>query len=605
MKQIKLVLSLLSVMTLAGCFNTNKGPHISSEINYDSDQTTEITDEGDENVYDSEYVDEDVDITPPSSYDEFSDGTLPDLENGHFYLRGNYDKIFIAAKKDRTVYVYMDGASINCITGIAFESDKAINLYLILLNNSVNSVVNDFLDENAFHVKGNVHILGSGTLNIESKQKNGLKASKNLYVVGEGLTLNVKGANHAITAQSITVKEATINVTSLEKDGIQVECDSKTTAFTKTEGFAYFVDAKITADTYGDGIQADTYVYISGGEFDITTHGVFVSYSADIMALYGLTRDDFKYVQSNGSFKRVAADEIRTLNSSYFALTNSVKGIKAGIIEYDSDKDDVDDVSVTTGDYEIYIAHTADIVINSTDDCIHANYGKVTLDSSNFEFNTYDDGAHADKDLIVNNSSIIINSSYEGLEGSNVYINGEDTNIVSVSEDDGINAASDTSGTHNIYINDGYLRVFANGDGVDANNSLYLRGGTVIVEGPGRMNGSLDAERIYFEGGIVFACSTSGMRENMTATQYSFLFQGNTMNPNTKISVVNSSNVAIFSYTLKQSCNQLIFSHPDLQGGETYTIFAGGSTLGTVTMSSKMVTVGAGGGGPGGGGWPR
>ena len=35
-------------------------------------------------------------------------------------------------------------------------------------------------------------------------------------------------------------------------------------------------------------------------------------------------------------------------------------------------------------------------------------------------------------------------------------------------------------------------------------------------------NGSLDADKIYFEGGIVFACSTSGMTEQMTASQNTF-----------------------------------------------------------------------------------
>ena len=136
-----------------------------------------------------------------------------------------------------------------------------------------------------------------------------------------------------------------------------------------------------------------------------------------------------------------------------YALANSAKGIKAGAIEYDSDGDDVDDVTVTTGDYDIFIAHTANITINSYDDCIHTNYGDVNLDSSNFVLETSDDGAHADYNLEVNNASIQINKSYEGLEGSAVTINGELTNIVSISQDDGINAASDLTSQHYIYIN--------------------------------------------------------------------------------------------------------------------------------------------------------
>ncbi|MCR5332634.1 MAG: carbohydrate-binding domain-containing protein, partial [Bacilli bacterium] len=313
---------------------------------------------------------------------------------------------------------------------------------------------------------------------------------------------------------------------------------------------------------------------------------------------------DFKYKASGSTYVRVATDEIRTLNSSYYALANSVKGIKAGAIEYDSDEDDIDDVTVTEGEYDIYIAHLAKVTINSTDDCIHTNYGTVTLDSSNLTLDTFDDGAHADYALTVNNASIIINSSYEGLEGANVTINGENTNIVSTSNDDGINAASDLVTSSSITINDGYVRVLASGDGIDANGELHLKGGTVIVEGPGSGNGSLDADKIYFEGGIVFACSTSGMTESMSATQNTFAYQGSTMSSGSLIAIVDSNDSVLFSYTLKQSCNQLIFSHESLTIGSSYKLKSGSSTISTISMSSSLTKVGISGGGGGGGNPP-
>ena len=321
------------------------------------------------------------------------------------------------------------------------------------------------------------------------------------------------------------------------------------------------------------------------------------------METYGLTTDDFKYVKSGDTYKRVAADEIHSLSSSYYALANSVKGIKAGALERDTNSDGVDEV--VDGQYDIYIAHLSTIKIDSTDDCIHTNYGDVNIYNSNLQLSTFDDGAHADKELVIEDASIQISNSYEGLEGMNVTINGENTNIVSNSEDDGINAASDLSGTNTITINDGYLRVFANGDGLDANTALYLKGGTVIVEGPGRNNGSLDADSIYFQGGIVFACSSNGMTERMTATQNTFVYQGSsTMSSGSKISIVNSDNNAIFSYTLKQSCNQLIFSHAELQVGSSYRIVSGSTTVSTISMTSSLTKVGNSGGGPGGGpGW--
>lgn len=612
MKKRHLLLTLAATFLLAGCtLNTNSsaGEEITNIVdnnNHDTDVTDDVTDDGDDNEFDNVETTEE-NIEAPSSYTELKGETIS--EAGEYYLKGDYSSINITAKKGTELYIFLDGVNINSSSGIAFGSEKQVILHLVLLNGSSNTIVNDFEDTNAFHVKGNVYISGNGTLNITSKQKNGLKVSKDLFVY-EGVTLNVIGYNHAIAARSLTTNGATINVTSQTKDGIQLECDSDVTEYTSEQGFAYLVDTKVTADTYGDGIQADTFVYISGGEYNITTHGEFVSYSSTNMSEYNLSTDDFKYVKSGNTYKRVAKDEIRSLNSSYYALKNSVKGIKAGAIELDTDNDDVDDVTITTGDYRIYIAHLAKLNINSTDDCIHTNYGDVTIENANLELETYDDGLHADYDLLINNASINITNSYEGLEGANVTVNGENTNIVSVSQDDGINAASDLVSTNIIKINDGYIRVFASGDGLDANTALYLNGGTVIVEGPGSGNGSLDAKQIYFNGGAILACSTSGMTERISAKQNTFVWQGSTISSGSKISVVDSNNNALFSYTLKQSCNQIVFSHPDLALNQSYKIVSGSTVLATITMSSSLVTSGNGNqgntgghGGPGGPGW--
>lgn len=249
-------------------------------------------------------------------------------------------------------------------------------------------------------------------------------------------------------------------------------------------------------------------------------------------------------------------------------------------------------------------AHLADIKIDSTDDCIHTNYGAAVVENANLELATYDDGIHADYDLTIDNASIAITKSYEGLEGANVTVKGSGTNIVAVSQDDGINAASDLVTTNNITIEDGYVRVYASGDGLDANGALTLNGGTVIVEGPGSGNGSLDADQIVFKGGIVFACSTSGMTERMTANQYTFSWQGSSIAAGKKVSILDSDDNALFSYTMKQSANQIVFSHPDMASGATYRIAVDGSVLASITMTSKMVTSGTNQGGPGGGGRP-
>lgn len=605
MKKINVLLVLSAALLLTGCLsrggrtnssnsNTNSivtnSDSLSGDNNLDTDITEDVTEDGDDNDFDNVEIGEES-VEAPDSYDSFSDNTISAA--GNYYLKGNYSAISITAAKNSIVYVFLDGATISSSEGVAFGSKNAITLHLVLLSNSENTITNDFLDTNAFHIKGTVLISGSGTLNLESKQKSGLKVSKDLYIY-PGVTINSKGNAHAITARSITSKGATLNVTSETKDGLQAEVDSDVTAFTSSQGFIHLVDTNVTADTYGDGIQADTYVYISGGTHNITTHGEFVPYSSENMTTYELETDDFKYIKSGQDYKRVAKDEIRNLSSAYYALKTSVKGIKAGAIEVDG--------SDVSGDYEIYIAHLATVNISSYDDCVHANLGDVTIDSANLELSTYDDGLHADYNLVVNNASIGVSKSYEGLEGANVTINGENTNLVLNSSDDGINAASDLVSSTTLTVNAGYLRVYASGDGLDANTALNLNGGTVIVEGPGSGNGSLDADQINFNGGIIMAYSTSGMTERMSAKQYTFLYQGSNIAYGTLVGVVDSSGNTLYSYTLKQSCNQIIFSHPNMALNQTYKLMAGSNVLASITMTSTLVTSGTSSGGPGGGG---
>ena len=606
MKKKLLFVPLAVSFLLAACSLNNHGDDTTgtnveniSEFTTENDPVQEVSDSGTANEYDENPFVEET-ITTPTEFDGENVETISTA--GEYHFSGEVSPIKITAKKNSVIYLFFNGVTISNDAGIALASENKVVVYLVLEDGSVNTITNDYEDTNAVHIKGDLHILGNGTLNIESKQKNGLKTSKDLYITGEQLTLNVIGANHAIAARSLVANDATINVVAKGKDGVQLEVDSDATEFTTEQGYAKLTNVKFTADTKGDGIQANTFAYISGGTYNITTHGEFVSYSTDNVKAYELETDDFKFIKSGDTYKRVAKDEIRSLNSSYYALAQSVKGIKISEIEV-TDESDVT-TSITNGDYDIYIAHGAKITINSTDDCIHSNYGDVSIVESNLYLTTYDDGVHADYNLDVTNSHIEVTKSYEGLEGAVVTIDGENSNLVIYASDDGVNAASDYSNINNIYIKNGYTRVYASGDGLDANTGLYLQGGTVVVEGPGSGNGSLDAEKVYFQGGIVFACSTNGMRESMTATQNAFVYQGSTLSAGSFISIVDTSGNPLYEYSLKQSCSQLIFSHPSLALNGTYKIMNGSTVVATINQTSALTTVGSSSGGQPGGGQP-
>ena len=595
---------------LFSCNNPSEGEKDPSIIHdddddHDEDPVEEITEDEEEKEVDEDLKNislKEKEIEVPSVFDEFSNNELS-KDGGKYYLTGEYSTIKITAKKGSILYVFLDDVSIDAVDSIAFSSEKQVELHLILLNDSTNMITNTSstdIEYNAFHVKGDVYISGSGTLSVTSASKNSIKVSKNLYVL-DGVTINANAQNHSISAQSVSIYNANL-ILIANKDGINVETDGEISEFTTEQGYIRVENSNLNIICYGDGLQASTFVEISGGEINISCIGNFIGYSSELISSGEYSKDDFKFKKNGSKYTRVATDEIRSLSSSYYALEQSCKGIKVSGVEYKDESGNT--YEVTSGDYDISIGHLATLNITSSDDCIHTNYGDVNLSSSNFTLESNDDGVHADYDLNVKNCSIVINDSYEGLEGANVTIDGENTNIFTNSSDDGINAASSYGTSHNIYINDGYIRVYASGDGLDANTSLNLNGGTVIVEGPGSNNGSLDAERVNINGGLIFACSTNGMQEKTTAKQNAFVYQGSSFASDSNITITDESKNSLFSYTLKQSCNQIIFSSSKLEIGSKYNIYKNDVLVTTISMTSSYTKVG-GQSGPGGGGGDR
>lgn len=593
------ILSLIFVsLLLASCGTTKRRVKRNSSAEHDSDPITNITsDETSQTAEDQEHQqtidDEQSHDVPAEDERETVEGTEISTA-GNYTLKGNYDKVEITAPSGSEVYIYLDGATINSSAGVALSNTKkGIIVHLVVINGSTNSIINDFAGENALHIKGNLFISGNGTLNVESKQKSAIKVSETLTI--SGVTINATSSKHAITAETLVASGCTLNCSATDGDGIQTEYEAET--YSSTKGYVYLKDVNLTINGKGDGIQASTYIDIYGGTINVSLTGTFVPYSQK--DTYELTDDDYKW---NSQYKRIASDS-HTSYSSRYALTSSVKALKAGPIENSAGED------VTSGDYAITLRGLSTITLNSTDDAVHSNYGKVSIESVNLTITTSDDAIHADYNTIINNASIVVNDSYEGIEGQNVTIDGENTNIVVNSQDDGINAASDYGTSYVCTINNGYVRCKAGGDGLDANTTLNINGGTVIVEGPGSGNGSLDADRININGGIVFACSNNGMLENMTATQPTFIYSGSSQAANSLISVTDAANDdnALFTYTLKLSCTQIIFSSPGMSVGKTYTIFNGETEVVDINMTSSLTKVGSSGGGqgggPGGGGW--
>ena len=506
---------------------------------------------------------------------------------GSYILTGAYAGITVSVGNGETVHLFLNNATISGGAGIAISNtNKKSTLIITACENTENEVASKGDDANAIHVKGTLKINGTGTINVSAK-KNGIKVSKGLSIADS--TINLTVGNHALSARFIETENAKINVLSAGKDALNAECDDETQEFTLDEGYVSLKSSKVFASVSGDGIQADTFVYITGGNVDIETAATFVSYGAESMAAYDLSEDDFSYIKSGDTYKKT--DDVATKGARY-AMIQSAKGIKCGEIKYEIDGTEY---AVTENSNYFIVIDGARVKINSSDDAIHTNSGNVLIKGGTLDLTTLDDGIHADELVKIDGGEITVNGSYEGIEGAYVEIGGG--TIYITASDDGINAASDDESVNeHIIISGGTITVDASGDGLDSNGTIYVSGGTLIVYGPttGADTG-LDADGgILIDGGNVFVASSKEMLEIPASNSKSnvLVYGANTVQAGSEIILTNEDGGEMVRITLKKQAQAIILSTPELATNGTYSLYADENLLASFSVTGTITAIG-------------
>lgn len=506
---------------------------------------------------------------------------------GSYILTGAYAGITVSVGNGETAHLFLNDATISGGAGIAISNtNKNSTLIITACENTENEVASKGDDANAIHVKGTLKINGTGTIKVSAK-KNGIKVSKGLSIADS--TINLTAGNHALSARFIEAENAKINVLSAGKDALNAKCDNETQEFTLDEGYVSLKSSKVYASVSGDGIQADTFVYITGGSVDIETAATFESYGAESMATYDLAEDDFRYIKSGDTYKKI--DDVASKGARY-AMIQSAKGIKCGEIKYEIDGTEY---AVTKNSNYFIVIDGARVKINSSDDAIHTNSGNVLIKGGALDLTTLDDGIHADELVKIDGGEITVNGAYEGIEGAYVEIGGG--TIYITASDDGINAASDDESVNeHIIISGGTITVDALGDGLDSNGTIYVSGGTLIVYGPttGADTG-LDADGgILIDGGNVFVASSKEMLEIPASNSKSnvLVYGVNTVQAGSEIILTNADGGEMVRITLKKQAQAIILSTPELATNGTYSLYADENLFASFSVTETITAIG-------------
>lgn len=431
---------------------------------------------------------------------------------------------------------------------------------------------------------------------------------------------------------------------SLILNGVTISSSTSAPIYAQSAAAVTVILAEGSENSLSD---AATYVYASAEEdepdaalfsnVDLTIEG---SGSLTVTANYadGISTDDDLIISGSPVITVNAVDDAIRGNDSI--------DISGGVFALNSTEGD--GLKSSNEEASLILINGGSYVINAGDDGVQSDFD-FTMNAGELVITAVGDGIHSEYNLTINDGSINILNSEEGIEGGFIVINDGEIHIVST--DDGINVSEPDNATtttettvettteiaaavpaegqqggfgnqppggmmglgqggmmgqpgqggmmqggfgttstspYYLHINGGYIVVNAEGDGLDANGSIEMTGGVVLVNGPTAFdNGAIDYDGTFeISGGLLVATGSAGMAQapSTSSSQFSLLINYATaMDANTLVHIQTSEGEEVLTFAPAKTFQSVVFSSPDLAQGVTYDIYYGGTSDGTAT----------------------
>ena len=566
------------------------------ETDYDESKSAKITLSGDSASCSSDAV-------------EISGSTITIKDEGTYILSGTLDNGMIIVNADKTdkTQLVLNNVSIHSETSAPVYILQADKVFITIAEGSSNTLSNGgtftAIDDNNIDAvifsKEDLTLNGAGTLTITSPAGHGIVSKDSLKLTSG--TYDISSASHALTGKDdVCAANANFTLTS-GKDGIHAENTDDTAL-----GLVYIQSGTFTIASEGDGISAASYMQIDDGNFNIISGGGSANAENKTSDSWG----NFMGGGMGGGGRVPGSGKNSTMgNSAGKASATGSAGTDLNGTATDTGADTTTDTDSDDDSTSIKaIKASGNLTINggtftidSADDSIHSN-ASITVHGGAFDIASGDDGFHADETLTITSASINISESYEGLEGLHINISGGE--ITLTASDDGLNAAggtdqsgfggqrgnetfgggpggSSSSSSGSIVISGGTIHVTASGDGLDANGTLEITGGSTTVCGPTQGDtATLDYDVSgVITGGTFIGTGGAGMAQSFSDSDQGVIAvsTGN-QSAGTEIKLTDRDGNTIITHTPELDFAVVILSSPDIVSGETYTITVGSSS---------------------------
>lgn len=504
--------------------------------------------------------------------------TVTILAGGKYTITGTMEEgqilVSPGAADENNVKIMLDGVSISNSKKAPFVSTAA-GKTVITLKKGTQNIINDLREANpenstdssasatteteedndaAIWCANDLSINGLGSLKVTANYDNGIK-SKDDLVISNGV-IDVDAAQNVLAGNdSVAIKAGTFTLKG-GNNGIRCKTNDDI-----TKGYIVIDGGTFDIQVTGSAIKSEFTVIINSGKLNI---------SAGNDAVHG----EYGVQVNNGSVSAPKCEE----------------GIEGAYI----------------------VINDGEVDITSSDDGINAsNSIGETTDSNNgnnFDMNMFNPDNAKPEGMKPEDAT----GENPGMQKPNrgQRPNGE---VPQMPNDAARGGKGGMGGMDvedaSLIINGGKIRVNAGGDGLDSNGEITINGGEIYVNGPtNNGNCAIDSgKEILINSGTAIIVGSSGMLEapSTNGKQNTIVAVFNSLPAGSVVAIKDEEGNEIMSYESPKTFSSLIYSSDKLETGKAYTVSSGETTLGTLTISQTVTTLGNGVGMGGMGGFKR